>query len=89
MVFYNCIVGGVIDQRYLPSIIKGILEPIEPIEQMELRSPEQMVGSVMTELLSRRAIIQGIETEAHYQILKCTIPSAELSDFSSQLRSLT
>lgn len=86
MVFYNCIVGGVIDQRYLPSIIKGILEPIE---QMELRSPEQMVGSVMTELLSRRAIIQGIETEAHYQILKCTIPSAELSDFSSQLRSLT
>jgi len=141
LVFYNCIVGGVIDQRYLPSIMKGILEVmesgpltdsyirdirvmvydgkmhavdsndisfkiagahafkdaflnanpklLEPIEQMELRSPEQMVGSVMTELQSRRAIIQGIETEAHYQILKCTIPSAELSDFSSQLRSLT
>jgi len=141
LVFYNCIVGGVIDQRYLPSVMKGILEVmengpltdsfirdvrvmvydgkmhavdsndisfkiagahafkeaflnanpklLEPIEQMQLRVPEQMVGNVMTELQSRRAIIQGIETEAHYQILKCTIPSAELTDFSSQLRSLT
>ncbi|WP_400078676.1 elongation factor G [Winogradskyella sp. R77965] len=141
LVFYNCIVGGVIDQRYLPSIMKGILEVmesgpltdsyirdirvmvydgkmhavdsndisfkiagshafkeaflnanpklLEPIEQMTLRAPEQMVGSVMTELQSRRAIIQGIETEAHYQILRCIIPSAELTDFSSQLRSIT
>ena len=141
LVFYNCIVGGVIDQRYLPSIMKGILEVmeagpltesyirdvrvlvydgkmhavdsndisfkiagsyafkeaflnanpklLEPIEKMQLRVPEQMIGGVMTELQSRRALIQGIETEAHYQILKCTIPSAELTDFSSQLRSLT
>ncbi|MBO6606398.1 elongation factor G [Psychroserpens sp.] len=141
LVFYNCIVGGVIDQRYLPSIMKGILEVmesgpltqsfirdvrvmvydgkmhsvdsndisfkiagahafkeaflnanpklLEPTERMTLRIPEAMVGSVMTELQSRRAIIQGIETEAHYQILKCTIPSAALTDFSTQLRSLT
>ena len=141
LVFYNCIVGGVIDQRYLPSIMKGILEVmeagpltesyirdvrvlvydgkmhavdsndisfkiagsyafkeaflnanpklLEPIEKMQMRVPEQMIGGVMTELQSRRALIQGIETEAHYQILKCTIPSAELTDFSSQLRSLT
>lgn len=141
LVFYNCIVGGVIDQRYLPSVMKGILEVmesgpltesyirdirvmvydgkmhavdsndisfkiagahafkeaflnanpklLEPIEQLQLRVPEQMVGNVMTELQSRRAIIQGVETEAYYQILKCTIPSAELTDFSSQLRSLT
>ncbi|TCK69288.1 translation elongation factor 2 (EF-2/EF-G) [Winogradskyella wandonensis] len=141
LVFYNCIVGGVIDQRYLPSIMKGILEVmesgpltdsfirdvraivydgkmhpvdsndisfkiagahafkdaflnanpklLEPTEKMELRLPESMIGNVMTELQSRRAIIQGIDTETHYQILKCTIPSAELSDFSSQLRSIT
>ncbi|MBO3117801.1 elongation factor G [Winogradskyella sp. DF17] len=141
LVFYNCIVGGVIDQRYLPSIKKGILEVmesgpltdsyirdvrvmvydgkmhsvdsndisfkiagahafkaaflnanpklLEPTELMTLRVPEQMIGNVMTELQSRRAVIQGIETEAHYQILKCVIPSAELTDFSSQLRSIT
>ncbi len=141
LIFYNCIVGGVIDQRYLPSIMKGILEVmesgpltesyirdvrvmvydgkmhpvdsndisfkiagshafrnaflnanpklLEPLEQMVLRVPEQMIGSVMTELQSRRAIIQGIQMEKHYQVLKCSIPSAELSDFSTQLRSIT
>jgi elongation factor G len=141
LVFYNCIVGGVIDQRYLPSIMKGILEVmesgpltqsyirdirvmvydgkmhavdsndisfkiagahafkeaflnanpklLEPTEQMTLRVPETMVGNVMTELQSRRATIQGITNEAHYQILKSVIPSAELTDFSSQLRSIT
>lgn len=26
LVYYNCIVGGVIDQRFLPSIMKGIME---------------------------------------------------------------
>ncbi len=141
LVFYNCIVGGIIDQRYLPSIMKGILEVmesgpltksyirdvrvmvydgkmhavdsndisfkiagahafkeaflnanpklLEPIDNMELRVPETMVGNVMTELQSRRAVIQGIDAEANYQLLKCTIPSVELSDFSSQLRSIT
>ena len=141
LVFYNCIVGGVIDQRYLPSIMKGILEVmesgpltgsyardirvmvydgkmhsvdsndisfkiagahafkeaflnakpklLEPVELMELKAPEQMIGSVMTELQSRRAVIQGVHMEANYQILKCEIPSSELSDFSSQLRSIT
>ncbi len=29
LVFYNCIVGGVIDQRYLPSILKGVMEKMQ------------------------------------------------------------
>ena len=29
LVFYNCIVGGAIDTRYLPSVLKGILEVME------------------------------------------------------------
>ncbi|KGL63482.1 elongation factor G [Polaribacter sp. Hel1_85] len=29
LVFYNCIVGGAIDTRYLPSVQKGILEVME------------------------------------------------------------
>jgi elongation factor G len=141
LLFYNCIVGGVIDQRYLASIMKGILEVmesgpltdsyvrdirvmvydgkmhsvdsndisfkiagakafkdaflnakpklLEPVENMVLKVPEPMIGSVMTELQSRRAIIQNIEIQDTYQILKCEIPTAELSDFSNQLRSIT
>ena len=30
LVFYNCIVGGVIDARFLPAILKGIMEKMEP-----------------------------------------------------------
>ena len=29
LVFYNCIVGGAIDARYLPAVKKGILEVME------------------------------------------------------------
>ncbi len=29
LVFYNCIVGGVIDTRFMPAILKGILEKME------------------------------------------------------------
>jgi elongation factor G len=62
---------------------------LEPVENMVLKVPEPMIGSVMTELQSRRAIIQNIEIQDTYQILKCEIPTAELSDFSNQLRSIT
>jgi elongation factor G len=29
LVFYNCIVGGVIDLRFIPSILKGVMEKME------------------------------------------------------------
>ncbi|MEN7551447.1 elongation factor G [Rapidithrix thailandica] len=29
LIFYNCIVGGVIDARFMPSILKGVMEKME------------------------------------------------------------
>ena len=29
LVFYNCIVGGAIDARFLPSILKGVMEKMQ------------------------------------------------------------
>lgn len=141
LIFYNCIVGGVIDIRYLPAVMKGILEVmesgpltnsfirdvrvmvydgkmhsvdsndisfkiagahafkkaflnanpklLEPAEELTVKVPEEMVGNVMTDLQSRRSIIQGIESNGHYQILKCIAPAAELYGYSTSLRSLT
>ena len=141
LVFYNCIVGGVIDARYLPSIKKGILEVmesgpltgsyirdirvmvydgkmhsvdsndisfkiagahafkdaflnakpklLEPIQELTVKVPEDMVGSVMTDLQSRRSVIQGIDSIDHYQILKANVPQSELYGYSTDLRSLT
>ena len=141
LIFYNCIVGGVIDLRYLPSIMKGILEVmesgpltgsyirdvrvmvydgkmhsvdsndisfkiagahafkaaflhanpklLEPIQELTVKVPEDMVGNVMTDLQSRRSIILGISSSDSNQILKCTTPAAELYGYSTDLRSLT
>ncbi|RPD97977.1 elongation factor G [Aureibaculum marinum] len=141
LLFYNCIVGGVIDSRYLPAIMKGILEVmesgpltnsyirdvrvmvydgkmhsvdsndisfkiaaahafkeaflnanpklLEPTQELTVKVPEEMIGSVMTDLQSRRSIILGIESKGNYQVLKCITPAAELFGYSTSLRSLT
>jgi len=141
LLFYNCIVGGVIDLRYLPSIMKGVLEVmeagpltgsyirdvrvmvydgkmhsvdsndisfkiagahafkeaflnanpklLEPTQELTVKVPEEMVGNVMTDLQSRRSMIQGIDSQNNYQILKCITPEAELYGYSTDLRSLT
>ena len=141
LVFYNCIVGGVIDLRYLPSIMKGVLEVmeegpltgsyirdvrvmvydgkmhsvdsndisfkiagahafkeaflnanpklLEPVLELIVKVPEEMVGNVMTDLQARRSMILGIENNNNYQVLKCLTPEAEMHGFSTDLRSLT
>ncbi|MFZ5776248.1 MAG: elongation factor G [Thermodesulfobacteriota bacterium] len=45
LVFYNCIVGGVIDGKYLPSILKGVMEKMQegPITGSHVRDVRVMV----------------------------------------------
>jgi elongation factor G len=141
LIFYNCIVGGVIDTRYLPSVLKGILEvmeegPItgsyardirvmlfdgkmhsvdsndisfkiaaahafkaaflnakpkllEPIHELVVKVPEELMGNVMTDLQSRRSIILGMDSDGKYQTIKAKTPLAEMYKYSTTLRSIT
>ena len=141
LVFYNCIVGGVIDQRFIPSIQKGIMEKmhegpltgsyvrdvrvivydgkmhpvdsndisfkiagmmafkeafhladpkiLEPIYEVEIRVPEELMGDVVTDLQTRRSIILGMDSNGHYQIIKAKTPLSELEKYSTSLRSIT
>ena len=141
LVFYNCIVGGVIDQRFIPSIQKGIMEKmqegpltgsyvrdvrvivydgkmhpvdsndisfkiagmmafkeafhladpkiLEPIYEVEIKVPEELMGDVVTDLQTRRSIILGMDTSGPYQIIKAKTPLSELDKYSSSLRSIT
>jgi len=141
LVFYNCIVGGVIDTRYLPSIMKGILEVMEtgpltgsyardirvmvfdgkmhsvdsndisfkiagahafkaaflnanpklmePVNELIVKVPEELMGNVMTDLQSRRSIILGMDSLGKYQQITAKTPLAELYKYSTSLRSLT
>ena len=141
LVFYNCIVGGVIDNKFMPSILKGVMEKMEkgpltgspardvrvvvydgkmhpvdsndisfkiagmmafkeafvnaapqlmePIQEVEVRVPADLMGEVMTDLQSRRSIVLGVDSVGRYQIIRTHTPLAELDRYSTTLRSLT
>jgi elongation factor G len=43
----------------------------------------------MGDLQTRRAIVEGIDTEGHFQKIIANVPLAEMHEYSSTLRSLT
>ncbi len=141
LVFYNCIVGGAIDARFLPSVLKGVMEVMEqgpltgsyardvrvmlfdgkmhpvdsndlsfklagahafkeaflnaapklmePILNLEVLVPEEMMGSVITDLQARRAVVMGMEGAGRYQRINAKVPQAEMYKYSTSLRSMT
>ena len=62
---------------------------LEPIYDLSILCPDESLGDIMSDLQTRRAIIQGIEAEGHYQKIKAKVPLAELYKYSSTLRSLS
>ena len=141
LVYNNCVVGGSIDARFQPAILKGIMEKIEegpltgsyardivvnvydgkmhpvdsnelafklagrqafkeafknagpkimePIYDVEVMVPGDRMGDIMTDLQGRRAIIMGMDSEGHYQIVKAKVPLAEMNRYSTALSSIT
>jgi elongation factor G len=62
---------------------------LEPIENVEIRIPEDCMGKVMGDLSSRRGKIMGMDTDGAFQLIKAQVPAKELYHYSSTLRSLT
>ncbi len=62
---------------------------LEPIYNLEILCSDDVMGDVMGDLQTRRAIIQGMEAEGHYQKIKVKVPLSELYKYSSTLRSIT
>jgi len=141
LVFCNCIVGGIIDNRYMPSIIRGIMERmesgpmtgnyardirvcvfdgsmhsvdsndaafrtaanhafkdafmqskpqlLEPVYEVAITLPGEFTGSVVSDLSTRRAQIQGMNVEESMQIINALVPLVEIQRYSRQLQSLT
>jgi elongation factor G len=141
LVFLNCIVGGAIDQRFLPSILKGIMEKmqtgpltgsyvrdvrvsvydgkmhavdsndisfkiaglmafkqafqqadpqiLEPIYLVTVLCPDDLTGGIISDLQTRRAMMEGMDTEGHFTKIIAKVPLAEMDDYSSSLRSIT
>ncbi len=139
--FYNSVVGGAIDTRFMPAILKGIMEKMdegpltgsyardirvvvyygkmhpvdsnelsfklagrnafkdafrnagpkimEPIYNVEVLTPSEYMGAVMSDLQNRRAMIMGMESDKGFDRLNARVPLAELYRYSTSLSSLT
>ncbi|OYT16076.1 MAG: elongation factor G [Bacteroidetes bacterium 4572_77] len=141
LVFHNCIVGGAIDARFMPAILKGLMERMErgpltgsyardiavyvydgkmhpvdsneisfklagrhafssafknakpkimePVYDLSIRVPEEMMGAAMTDIQGRRAMIMGMEADGHYQVINAKVPLAEMHRYATSLSSIT
>lgn len=141
LLFANCVVGGAIDARFMPAILKGINERLEqgpltgsyardiiayiydgkmhpvdsnemafkiagrmafsaafknagpkimePIYDLTVRVPADLMGAVMTDLTGRRGIVMGMDSDHNYQVIRARVPFAEMDRYSTTLSSLT
>lgn len=62
---------------------------MEPIYKLEILCADDVMGDIMGDLQTRRAIIMGMGSEGHYQKITAQAPLAELYQYSSTLRSLS
>lgn len=141
LVICNCIVGGAIDARFIPAIVKGLMDRmeqgpltgsyardvrvciydgkmhpvdsneisfrlagrnafseafknanpkiLEPVYDVEVMVPADVMGDVMGDLQGRRAIIMGMSSENGFEKITARVPLKEMSNYSTALSSIT
>lgn len=61
----------------------------EPIMEVRVTVPDANMGDVMSDLNTRRGRVQGTETERGYTTVIAHVPMAEMTHYTTQLRSIT
>ena len=62
---------------------------LEPIERVDVETPEQYMGDVMGNLYSRRGKIEGMEDRSNTKVIRAKVPLAEMFGYATDLRSQT
>ena len=62
---------------------------LEPIELVEVETPEQYMGDVMGNLSGRRGKIEGMEDRANTKVIRAKVPLGEMFGYATDLRSQT
>ena len=62
---------------------------LEPVESVEVETPEQYMGDVMGNLSSRRGKIEGMEDRSNTKVIKAKVPLGEMFGYATDLRSQT
>jgi elongation factor G len=61
----------------------------EPIMKVEIETPTEYQGNIVSDLNSRRGIIQGTENHETYALIRAEVPLARMIGYSTNLRSMS
>ena len=62
---------------------------LEPIYDVEVMVPGDVMGDVMSDLQGRRAIIMGMESDNGFEKIIAKVPLKEMGSYSTALSSIT
>ena len=62
---------------------------LEPVMRVEVVVPEEYMGSVNGDLISRRGRLEGTEIRGTTQLIKAMVPLSEMFGYATELRSRT
>jgi elongation factor G len=68
---------------------KGGPTILEPIMRVEVVSPEEALGDIISDINSRRGSITHMEMESGAQVLTADVPLSEMFGYSTTLRSMS
>jgi elongation factor G len=68
---------------------KAGIKLLEPIMKVEIVTPEQYLGDVIGDLMSRRGQVQGQDTRGNANLVEAIVPLANMFGYVNQLRSFT
>lgn len=62
---------------------------LEPMMEVEIVAPEEYLGNLISDISSRRAKVEGIETKAKVKIITAYVPLVEMFGYATSLRSIS
>jgi len=71
------------------GMAKGKPVLLEPIMKVEIVTPEEFLGDILSDLHSRRGQIESVETYSEMTTIHGSVPLAETFGYATTLRSKT
>jgi elongation factor G len=62
---------------------------LEPVMKVEISTPEDFYGDVLSDIAKRRGTVVESEQRANLKVIRATVPLAETFGYATELRSLT
>ena len=71
------------------ALVQAQTVVLEPVMSLEVRAPDDSLGSLMKDLGARRAEIRETDLQGGHAVIRGLVPLAEMFGYSTQMRSIT